>query len=160
VYDGAIIAAHLIRKQNAHKWQVDYLLGMLDESYLLSLPRLKKDISLACDTSPDWLRILWCRWAATLLGWRDEWPEGHSEGFSTKVYKALKGKVFQFPKVEQDVVGRRLSANSPCTCTRQSSTNANACWNRKGRLDCILPAEMIQGQYQPYHLERGVTHPP
>jgi hypothetical protein len=44
--------------------------------------------------------------------------------------------------------------------TRQSTTNANACWNRKGRLDCILPAEMIQGQYQPYHLERGVTHPP
>jgi hypothetical protein len=39
------IVTHLIRKHNARKWQVQYLTGMLNESYLLQLPRLKRDKS-------------------------------------------------------------------------------------------------------------------
>jgi hypothetical protein len=37
-----MIGQHLVRKYNARKWQVLYLVGMLHESYLLRLPRLKK----------------------------------------------------------------------------------------------------------------------
>jgi hypothetical protein len=117
-YDTTIIAAHLIRKQNVQKWQVDYILGMLDESYLLSLPRLKTYDSPVGDRSPQCLRALWCRWVAKILSWREESPEGHKQGFSPQVYEAFRGVVFLFPKVERDAAGRRVPpGTTPCTYT-------------------------------------------
>jgi hypothetical protein len=109
-YQAAAIAAHLKRKQNAKPWHVDYLLGMLDERYLLSLPRLKRDKSELCDTSPNRLRWLWIAWVAKLLGWKDRRPEGHPTGFSAEVYTDLREKVFPFPKVERDERGLRVPA--------------------------------------------------
>jgi hypothetical protein len=47
-----MVSSHLIKKHNARKWQVDYLVGMLHELYLLSLPRLKRDKTPLCDSSP------------------------------------------------------------------------------------------------------------
>jgi hypothetical protein len=105
-YEAGAITAHLVRKQNAREWQVDYLIGMLHKWYLLSLPRLKKDTSAVGDTSPHRLRWLWCSWAERILGWRESRPEGHPDGFSTEVFAALRNKVFPFPKVERDESGR------------------------------------------------------
>jgi hypothetical protein len=42
-YEVGMIAAHLIRKHHAKKWQVHYLLGMLHKRYLVNLARLRKD---------------------------------------------------------------------------------------------------------------------
>jgi hypothetical protein len=76
-YDAGMIASHLIRTHNAKKWHVYYLIGMLHESYLLSLLRLKRDISALDDSSPERLRWLWCSWGAKTLGWKDSRPEDH-----------------------------------------------------------------------------------
>jgi hypothetical protein len=84
-----MIAQHLVKKQNAQKWQVDYLTGMLHESYLLSLPQLKKDKSSYGDTSLDRLRWLWCAWVAKILGWREERLEGHLIGLTADIHNAL-----------------------------------------------------------------------
>jgi hypothetical protein len=90
---------------------------MLDESYLMSLPRLKKDESLVGDRSPQRLWALWCMWAAKILGWPEERPDGHADDFSPQVYDALKEAVFPFPKVERDDAGCRLPPTPACTCT-------------------------------------------
>jgi hypothetical protein len=50
-FEAIAIVAHLIRKQHAKKWQVDYLLGMLHERFIVSLPRLRRDKTKLCDTS-------------------------------------------------------------------------------------------------------------
>jgi hypothetical protein len=103
-----MIAAHLLRKHKARKWQVKYLVGMLIESYLLSLPRLKKYTTEEGDFSPKHLRWLWCTWGAKILGWHESRPQGHPEGFSSEVYQALAEKVYPFPKVERDEKGRHV----------------------------------------------------
>jgi hypothetical protein len=128
-YEAGMITQHLVRKHNAHKWQVHYLLGMLHESYLLSLPRLKTDSSPLCDSSPTCLRWLWVAWAAKILRWPELRPEGDPEGFSAEVYSALREKVFPFPKVERDDAGRLLhcapAVPYDCTCTRPDHTTVS-----------------------------------
>jgi hypothetical protein len=56
--EACLIASHLQTKHNAKQWQVKLLLGMLDEHYILSLPRLKRDTAAADDTSPTHLHWL------------------------------------------------------------------------------------------------------
>jgi hypothetical protein len=51
--DAAKISEHLIKRHHARKWQVEYLLAMLNESYIVSLPRLKRDTSDVSDRSPQ-----------------------------------------------------------------------------------------------------------
>jgi hypothetical protein len=120
-YEAGMIGKQLVRQHNAHKWQVHYLIGMLHESYLLSLPRLKKDTSSYGDSSPTRLRWLWCAWGAKILGWGEVREEGHPEGFSSDIHTALREKIFPFPKVERDSSGRPLQSPSAgiaiCTCT-------------------------------------------
>jgi hypothetical protein len=93
------------------KWQVDYLLGMLHERYIVSLPRLRRDTAELCNTSPQRLRWLWCSWAAKLLGWKERLLEGHAKGFSAEVYTILREIVFPFPKIERDSVDRQASSS-------------------------------------------------
>jgi hypothetical protein len=109
-YEAVAIAGHLKRNHNAKSWQLDYLLGMLDGRYIVSLPRLKRDKTELCNRSPQHLRWLWVSWAAKLLGWKDSRPEGHPDGFSAEVYTDLKAKVFPFPKVERDEKGLKVVA--------------------------------------------------
>jgi hypothetical protein len=75
--EAATIAAHNLQDYKAKKWQVEYMLGMLHESYICILPRLKKDKSDMYDRSPKQLCSLWVTWYAKLLGWRDQQGEGH-----------------------------------------------------------------------------------
>jgi hypothetical protein len=51
-YEAVEITSHLKNKHKARNWQVDYLLGMLNESYIVRLPRLKRDGSKLFDRSP------------------------------------------------------------------------------------------------------------
>lgn len=60
-----MISSHLVKKHNAKDWQVYYLIGMLYEWYILSLPCLKKDRIAYCDTFPQ--KLLWL-WANKILG--------------------------------------------------------------------------------------------
>jgi hypothetical protein len=55
-YEAVEIASHLKNKHKARNWQVYYLLGMLNESYIVRLPRLKRDGSKLFDRSPQQLR--------------------------------------------------------------------------------------------------------
>jgi hypothetical protein len=96
------IASHLKIKHRARNWQIEYLLGMLNESYIVKLPRLKRDRSTLFDRSPQQLRWLWLSWASKLLGWKLPRPEGHPHGFSAAIHSALRDKVFPYPKVERD----------------------------------------------------------
>ena len=107
-YEAGMIAAHLLRKHKARKWQVKYLVGMLTKSYLLSLLRLKRDTIGKDDSSPKRLRWLWCTWGTKNLGWRESRPQGHHEGFNFEVYQALAEKVYPFPKVERDEKGSHV----------------------------------------------------
>lgn len=66
-FEATVIEKHLIKEYNARKWQVHYCIGMLYESYLLSLFRLKRDKGTICKTSLQRLRWLWCTWAAKIL---------------------------------------------------------------------------------------------
>jgi hypothetical protein len=91
---------------------------MLSESYILSLPRLKKDINGIGDSSPKRLRWLWLTWAAKILGWRNERPEGHPCGFNAQVFDALRQKVYLFSKLERIEDGQPLqSCTVACTYT-------------------------------------------
>jgi len=97
-----VIAAHLLTQQRARQWQIQYMLPMLDENYLMSLPKLQKDTTKAFyfDWSPKNLWWLWYSWGSELLGWNTKRLEGHEHGFSPEVYNALREIVFPFPKVE------------------------------------------------------------
>jgi hypothetical protein len=81
---------------------------MLNESYIVKLPRLKRDKSELTDRCPEHLRWLWCTWAAKLLGWKRSRPEGHVHGLSCEVYATLRGTVFPFPKIEHDNVDMQV----------------------------------------------------
>jgi hypothetical protein len=59
-YKAVEIAPHLTSKHKARKWQVEYLLGMLNESYIVKLPCLKKYRSNLFDKFPQQLLWLWC----------------------------------------------------------------------------------------------------
>jgi hypothetical protein len=107
-YNTNNIAIHLIKKKNAHKSQVYYLLGMLDKSYLLTLPWLKKDYNLLGDTSPQQLRWPECSWATKILGWKERHPKGQVEGISAQVYKALRGAISLFPEVEHNATKHKV----------------------------------------------------
>jgi hypothetical protein len=96
------IASHLKIKHRARNWQIEYLLGMLNESYIVKLPRLKRDRSTLFDRSLQQLRWLWLSWASKLLGWKLPRPEGHPHGFSAAIHSALRDKVFPYPKIERD----------------------------------------------------------
>jgi hypothetical protein len=72
---------------------------MLDESYIVKLPRLKRNTSEIFDRSPEHLRWLWYSWSAKLLGWRQRLPEGHPKGFSPAVYSALRDVISPFPRL-------------------------------------------------------------
>jgi hypothetical protein len=111
-YDAVEISSHLFQKHHARKWQVEYLFAMFNESYLLRLPRLKRDKSQAFDTSPEHLRWLWITWAAKLLGWKERQPEGHYRGFAPEVYSALRERIFPFPKIECQGNGEEPTAAS------------------------------------------------
>jgi hypothetical protein len=76
------ITTHLMRDHKEKKWLVQYLLRMLNEGYIVSLPRLKRDTNHISDRSPWKLRWLWQTWARKLLEWREGWPEEHPKGFS------------------------------------------------------------------------------
>jgi hypothetical protein len=52
------------------------------------------------------LRWLWCSCLSKLLGWKETHPEGHPNGMSADVYKALRKKIFPIPKVERNVIAR------------------------------------------------------
>ena len=62
------IALHLKEAHGARKWHIDCMVGMFDESYLISLPRLQIDTSELVYTSFELLWWLWYTWGATLLG--------------------------------------------------------------------------------------------
>jgi hypothetical protein len=111
-FEAGMIAAQLIRKHHAKKWQVHYLLGMLHERYLVSLPRLKKDKTVWCNTSSLRLRWLWCEWVGKLLGWKETRLEGHPNGLSAEVHATLRDKIFPIPKIERDepVRGSKVAA--------------------------------------------------
>jgi hypothetical protein len=105
---------------------------MLDEGYLLSLPRLKHDKSAPYDTLPTRLRWLWVTWAGKILGWKNSRPEDHPQGFDSKVYEALRIKVYPFPKVEQDSCESRQDPNAalaPYTWTHKAQQ-----WTNPGSL--------------------------
>jgi hypothetical protein len=95
------ISDHLSKKHHARKWQIQYLLAMLNESYIVKLPRLKRDKSDVTNRSPERLRWLWYSWSTKILGWKTRRCEGHPNGFSPKVYTALRENIFPFPKIEQ-----------------------------------------------------------
>jgi hypothetical protein len=130
-----MIAAHLIRKQHAKKWQVHYLFGMLHERYLMNLPRLKRDKNEWCDTSSLRLRWLWCQWVGKLLGWKESRLEGHPNDLSAEVYTALREKVFPIPKVERDVVAKASTAAlaQPLLTPGGSTYSTSGCCLHSGR---------------------------
>jgi hypothetical protein len=114
-----IIASHLLKDHKAKKWQVVYLTSMLSESYISSLPRLKRDSSGIGDSSPERLRWLWLIWAAKILEWRNERFKGHPCGFNAQVFDALRQKVYPFPKLEHTNDGQPLqSCALACTSTK------------------------------------------
>jgi hypothetical protein len=76
------------------------MLGMLNERYIVNLPRLKRDKTQLCDTSPQYLHWLWIYWTAKLLNWKDRHFEGQLKGFFSEIYAALRENVFPFPKIE------------------------------------------------------------
>jgi hypothetical protein len=121
-YEAVEIAHHLASKHRARKWQVEYLLGMLDECYIVKLPRLKRDRNQIYERSPQHLRWLWCTWAAKLLGWKTTRPEGHLQGFLVAIYKALHEVVFPFPKVERDHDRGGISMAGRGGCGSQGGT--------------------------------------
>jgi hypothetical protein len=114
----AVIKTHLTTKHRAQPWQVEYILGMLSESYLRRLPRLLEDKRDNIDTSPDHLRWLWCAWSARILGWIRSPVEGDGEGFSAEVYAALRQTVFPFPKVERCEVEQTEEARQAATAAQ------------------------------------------
>lgn len=79
-----------------------YLLGMLRESYLLCLPRLKKDQSVVGDISPQKCRWHW---------YKSLHPIGQRKGFGVDVDNTLSNVVFVVPKVECNADGVSISAN-------------------------------------------------
>jgi len=99
--DAAEIVAHLLEKQHAQPWQVEFIVGCLSEEYLLSLPKLSKDNHDSHDTSPKRLRWLFYTWAARILGWTKRREEGDDDGFSPDIYRIIREVVFPFPKVER-----------------------------------------------------------
>jgi hypothetical protein len=117
--EAAEIASHLTRKHRARKWQLEYLLGMLHERYLVSLPRLKRDTTEIYNTSPQQLQWLWYSWASKLLGWKQRRPEGHTNGFSPAVYAALRNIMYPFPKVERQEDNHRPSVPQTADLLRQ-----------------------------------------
>jgi hypothetical protein len=107
------ISDHLTKKHNARKWQVEYLLAMLNENYTVSLPRLKRVRSDLTERSPQRLRWLWYSWATKILGWKRRRCEGHAQGFSAEVYKTLREHIFPFPKIErEDNISSTLSPSA------------------------------------------------
>jgi hypothetical protein len=76
---------------------------MLQESYLLSLHRLKKDRFVVGDTSPKLCRWLWIQWAAKILGWRGRHPKVQADAFGAEIHEALHVKIYPLPKVKRDV---------------------------------------------------------
>ena len=91
-----------MKEHKTLKWQVLYLLGMLRESYLLCLPRLKKDWSAVGDTSLQRYRWLW---------YKSLHPIGQRKDFDVDVDNALSNVVFVVPKVECNIDGVPISAN-------------------------------------------------
>lgn len=115
---------HLVNKQGAKPWQVQFIIGCLNESFILSLPRLEKDTRDYNDTSPQRLRWLFYSWTAHILGWMKRREEGDEDGLSPEVYRLIREVVFPFPKVEHpEVVSLPPSAHTStaATCTGTSS---------------------------------------
>jgi hypothetical protein len=69
---------------------VDYLLEMLHERYIISLPRLKRDKNKLCNRSPKHLSWLWYFEVAKLLDCKERQLEGHPNSFYFKLYIAPK----------------------------------------------------------------------
>jgi hypothetical protein len=82
---------------------------MLQESYLLSLPRLKKDRYPVGDTSPECCRWLWLHWTAKILGWRGMQSRVQQEQIGADMQDALRLQIFPFPKRERDADGVPLA---------------------------------------------------
>lgn len=97
----AEIVDHLVKKHNAEPWQVKYVIGFLNESYILSLPRLRYDTHDQSDTSPKRLRWLFYSWTAQILGWTQRRQEGDDDGLSPLVYRVIREVVYPYSKVER-----------------------------------------------------------
>ena len=128
-YEAVEIAHHVVSKHKARKWQVKYLLGMLDECYIVKLPHLERDRSQIYERSPQHLCWLWCTWAAKLLGWKSFHPEDHLQGFLAALYKAFCKVVFHFPKVERDYDrgGTSMAGRGSCGSQGGTLTSGRGC---------------------------------
>jgi len=82
------------------------VLAMLDEDYLMNLPKLSNNHSeeFHFDRSPQNLRTLWYSYGLAVLRWAKIRPEGHEQGFSEEVHRDLRETIFPFPKVEHVVL--------------------------------------------------------
>jgi hypothetical protein len=92
------------------------MLAMLDEHYILTLPRLKRETAIVEDSSPARLHWLWLTWRAKILGWRQKCREGDAWGFSAEVHDMLRQSVYPFLKLERDG-GRRIAEPPTPYCT-------------------------------------------
>lgn len=112
----AQIIDHLVQKHRAQTWQVEHIVGCLNESYLLSLPKLRNDTHDHHDTSPKRLRWLFYSWTARILGWRNRREEGDEDGLSPEVYQVIREVVYPFPKLERPQTQRNPSPEvyRPC----------------------------------------------
>jgi hypothetical protein len=127
--EAAVIKCHLITEHRAQLWQLDYILGMLSESYLRRLPRLVEDQRDNTDTSPDHLRWLWCAWSSRILGWSGSPPEGDPDRFLAEVYAVLRQSIFPFPKVERCKVGQKDEVTQAATAAKVAPVLRAAVFN-------------------------------
>lgn len=105
------IITYLREKHGAKKWQIDYIVGLLSESYLVELPKLQGDIRDSCDRSPEHLQWMLYSWAAKILGWKARRPEGHPDGFSAEFYRIVRDVIYPKPKVERDDLHTVIAAS-------------------------------------------------
>lgn len=62
--------------------QIECVIEYFENEYLLCLP-LKQRVE---KNTPEGLRFLWHYHSALALGWREQYVEGHPQGFFDKIY--------------------------------------------------------------------------
>jgi hypothetical protein len=96
--EAPIIRTHFITQQRAHAWQIDYILRMLSEGYLCSLPTLRKDNREKSDSFPNHLWWLWYHWYARILSWTLKPTDSDPEEFAAEIRNAIHESMFISPK--------------------------------------------------------------
>lgn len=86
VEESATIAFDMRNNHDAKKAEIAYILSLLNEKYVFSLPQLAKDTHDPNDFSPKHLRWLMYSSTSKLLGWKKGRPKGNVDGFSDKFY--------------------------------------------------------------------------